>query len=116
MSDGGPIYFETNPEHYIAEPWNGASALIFIFIALYWGFKIRGKFRSHPFLAIAVPILLIGGGLTALKTATVLTGLPFAVILIVMCFSFYKSLTSYYDRNYLKKRKAGRSSSGLKMN
>lgn len=45
-------------------------------------------------------ILLIGGGLTALQTASILTGLPFALLLIVLCFSFYKSLSSYYDDNH----------------
>ena len=37
-------------------------------------------------------VLLIGGGLTALQTASILTGLPFALILVIMCFSFYKAL------------------------
>jgi choline/glycine/proline betaine transport protein len=36
--------------------------------------------------------LLLGGGLKALQTASVLSGLPFAVILIVMCFSLLKGL------------------------
>ncbi len=40
-------------------------------------------------------VLLIGGGLTALQTASILTGVPFAIIIIVMCFSFYKSLDEY---------------------
>lgn len=37
-------------------------------------------------------VLLIGGGLTALQTATILTGLPFAIILLVMCYSLLKTL------------------------
>nr|WP_319398350.1 BCCT family transporter [uncultured Carboxylicivirga sp.] len=45
-------------------------------------------------------ILLVGGGLTALQTASILTGLPFAFILIMMCFSFYKSLKGYYKENF----------------
>ncbi|MBS2097446.1 BCCT family transporter [Carboxylicivirga linearis] len=45
-------------------------------------------------------ILLVGGGLTALQTASILTGLPFAFILIMMCFSFYKSLKSYHKENF----------------
>ncbi|GAA0893468.1 hypothetical protein GCM10009122_31470 [Fulvivirga kasyanovii] len=44
-------------------------------------------------------ILLIGGGLTALQTASILTGLPFALIIVVMCFSFYKSLLKYIEEN-----------------
>lgn len=42
-------------------------------------------------------VLLIGGGLTALQTASILTGLPFAIIIILMCFSFYKSLAEYAE-------------------
>jgi choline/glycine/proline betaine transport protein len=45
-------------------------------------------------------VLLIGGGLQALQTATIVTGLPFA-ILIVMCFSLYKGL----DEDYKKLKK-----------
>ncbi|TAJ14610.1 BCCT family transporter [Marinilabiliaceae bacterium JC017] len=43
-------------------------------------------------------VLLIGGGLTALQTATILTGLPFAIILLVMCVSFYKTLNTDYKK------------------
>lgn len=53
-------------------------------------------------------VLLVGGGLTALQTATVLTGLPFAIVLLIMCFSFYKSLENYYEMNYLKKTSTSR--------
>lgn len=49
-------------------------------------------------------ILLVGGGLTALQTASILTGLPFAILLIVLCFSFYKSLCSYYEEHFIKKK------------
>ncbi|MFA8451437.1 MAG: BCCT family transporter [Bacteroidales bacterium] len=36
--------------------------------------------------------LLIGGGLAALQTAIIITGLPFAFILLFMCYSLYKTL------------------------
>jgi choline/glycine/proline betaine transport protein len=45
-------------------------------------------------------ILLIGGGLTALQTATILTGLPFALVVIVMSYSLFKSLKDYYETNF----------------
>lgn len=38
-------------------------------------------------------VLLLGGGLTALQTASIATGLPFAVILLVMIFSLQKDLS-----------------------
>lgn len=37
-------------------------------------------------------VLLWGGGLDALQTAVIITGLPFAVILLVMCYSLQKGL------------------------
>ncbi|MFO7931338.1 MAG: BCCT family transporter [Thermodesulfobacteriota bacterium] len=39
--------------------------------------------------------LLIGGGLAALQTATITTGLPFAIILLGMCFALYRGLSEY---------------------
>jgi choline/glycine/proline betaine transport protein len=42
-------------------------------------------------------ILLIGGGLTALQTASITTGLPFAVILCLMCYTVYQGLRNEYQ-------------------
>lgn len=39
--------------------------------------------------------LLMGGGLVALQTATITTGLPFAAILLVMCLALYRGLDEY---------------------
>jgi choline/glycine/proline betaine transport protein len=43
-------------------------------------------------------VLLIGGGLTALQTAAITTGLPFLVILVFMCYSLYKGLGQEHAR------------------
>ena len=37
-------------------------------------------------------VLLVGGGLAALQTAAITTGLPFAIIIGIMCFGLYKGL------------------------
>jgi choline/glycine/proline betaine transport protein len=42
-------------------------------------------------------VLLIGGGLTALQTAAITTGLPFAVILCLMCYTVYLGLDNEYE-------------------
>tara|TARA_Y100000780_G_C13545023_1_gene363003 strand:- start:476 stop:691 length:216 start_codon:yes stop_codon:yes gene_type:complete len=49
-------------------------------------------------------VLLIGGGLEALQTATIVTGLPFAIILLIMCYSLYKGLRE--DLQKLEKKKS----------
>jgi choline/carnitine/betaine transport len=42
-------------------------------------------------------LLLWGGGLQALRTASVATGLPFAVILLLMCYTVYLGLKNEYE-------------------
>jgi choline/glycine/proline betaine transport protein len=72
------------------------------------GGKIDAPVGQRIFWAIVegsvAAVLLIGGGLQALQTATIVTGLPFAIILIVMCFSLYKGLSE--DLRKLKKRES----------
>ncbi|MFV8224763.1 BCCT family transporter [Christiangramia aquimixticola] len=60
------------------------------------GGKIDAPVGQRIFWAVmegtVAAVLLIGGGLQALQTATIVTGLPFAVILLIMCYSLYKGL------------------------
>ncbi|NEP13141.1 MAG: BCCT family transporter [Symploca sp. SIO2C1] len=42
---------------------------------------------------LVAAVLLLGGGLSALQTAATTTGLPFAIVLLVMCFSLHRGLT-----------------------
>lgn len=44
---------------------------------------------------VVAAALLVGGGLAALQSAVVATGLPFAVVLLVLCFSLKKGLNEY---------------------
>ena len=41
---------------------------------------------------VCAAVLLIGGGLTALQSASIATGLPFTLVLLVMCFSIRRGL------------------------
>jgi choline/glycine/proline betaine transport protein len=40
---------------------------------------------------VVAAVLLAGGGLLALQTAAIMTGLPFALVLVLMCFGLYRS-------------------------
>ncbi|WP_435102039.1 BCCT family transporter [Halarchaeum sp. P4] len=42
-------------------------------------------------------LLLYGGGLNALQTAAIATGFPFAIILVVMCYTVYLGLDNEYE-------------------
>lgn len=72
------------------------------------GGKLDAPVGQRIFWAIAegsiAAVLLIGGGLQALQTATIVTGLPFAIILLIMCFSLYKGLNEDFKK--LQKRKS----------
>jgi hypothetical protein len=67
--DHGPLYTETPAElkagqpfnGVIAEPWNAATAFLFVLIVVYWVARLRGKLRDYPFLAVTLPLLFVGG-------------------------------------------------------
>ncbi len=61
LADGGPRYAETDLDRIIAEPWNAASALLFLVIVAYWIVKLRGRYRQAPFLTCCLPLLAAGG-------------------------------------------------------
>jgi hypothetical protein len=66
LPDGGPVYVETpadlaNYDGIVAEPWNTASAALFVVIPLIWVWFLRGRYRQYPFLTICLPILAAGG-------------------------------------------------------
>ena len=53
---------------------------------------------------ICAAVLLMGGGLTALQSASIATGLPFTVVLLIMCFSLYRGLQEeYYHATIIEK-------------
>jgi len=60
------------------------------------GGKLDSPVPQRVFWAITegvvAAVLLIGGGLQALQTAAITTGLPFAIVLLVMCYSLYRGL------------------------
>lgn len=60
------------------------------------GGKLDSPVPQRVFWAIMegfiAAVLLLGGGLKALQTATIVAGLPFAIVLCIMCFSLYKGL------------------------
>ncbi len=55
-------------------------------------------------------VLLIGGGLQALRTASVTAGLPFLFILLLMCYSLYKGLSQEHQRKEEHRKKKERNS------
>ena len=67
LPDFGPRYAETPADPFApgsrvpAEPYNAATAAVFVAIALYWLWAVWGRWRRFPFLSGCVPVLLAGG-------------------------------------------------------
>jgi hypothetical protein len=63
--DGGPIYAETPHElaagQWLIEPWNAISSLLIIAPAIYFLIHAWGSLRKNLFLALCIPLLLLGG-------------------------------------------------------
>lgn len=55
---------------------------------IFWSFMQGG-------IAIA---LLLSGGLDALQTGVIITGLPFALVLLILCYSLHKGIKEEYNR------------------
>ena len=71
------------------------------------GGKIDAPVGQRIFWALAegtiAAVLLIGGGLQALQTASIVTGLPFAFILLFMCYSLYTGVRDEHQKSEEKK-------------
>jgi choline/glycine/proline betaine transport protein len=78
------------------------------------GGKLKSPVTQRVFWATmegaVAAILLVGGGLKALQTAAITTGLPFAVILVVMAFSLKKGLQKEHEKEELKEKAKERES------
>jgi choline/glycine/proline betaine transport protein len=55
---------------------------------------------------VCAAVLLMGGGLAALQSASIATGLPFTIVLLVMCYSLYRGLQEeHYHKTIISKLK-----------
>jgi hypothetical protein len=61
LADGGPVYAETHPGHFIVEPWNAVSSLFIIAPAIFWAWKLRGSYGRYRFLSYCLPLAALGG-------------------------------------------------------
>lgn len=55
-------------------------------------------------IGVTASVLMYGGGLNALQTAVTITGLPFAIILLIMCYSLLKGIRQDYEKDERKKK------------
>ncbi|HPE99788.1 MAG TPA: hypothetical protein PKY63_03885 [Bacteroidales bacterium] len=62
ITDGGPIYHETQPGRFVVEPWNAYSSLVFLIPVIYFLIILRGQYRKQGFVVFyTLPLLFTGG-------------------------------------------------------
>jgi uncharacterized protein (DUF486 family) len=85
--DGGPIYTETHRPGVVAEPFNAASALLYVGLGVYWWLRLRRRGHTPGLLRLAVPVLTLGGvGGTlyhGLRTSRVFLIMDYGAILVL---------------------------------
>jgi hypothetical protein len=99
LSDGGPLYSETNPDQFIVEPWNAVSSLFIIIPAIIWLVRIRKDYRNYAFMMYCIPLMILGGtgstifhAFRASKFFLVMDVLPTAVLSVSMGIYFWLKL------------------------
>lgn len=59
LADGGPLYTETNLDHFIAEPWNMVSSLLVIIPSLYILFLNKNNWRFGSYIIFSTILFAI---------------------------------------------------------
>jgi len=81
LPDGGPVYAETNLDHFIVEPWNAFSSLLILIPAIFWLYQIRKQMSHYRFMLYAIPLVVLGG-----IGSTLFHGFRISVAFLVMDF------------------------------
>ena len=72
------------------------------------GGKIKTPRYQRVIWAVATgviaAVLMYGGGLNALQTVVTISGLPFAILLVMMCFSLFKGMNEDYQKSERKNK------------
>ena len=86
----GVIFFVTSSD---------SGSLVIDFITS--GGKEKTDVRLRIFWALAeglvASVLVLGGGLIALQTGSLVTGLPVCVLMLIVCYSIHKALKKEYE-------------------
>lgn len=101
--DGGMLYAETDMRHFFPEPLNAITSCFFLAIAIYWTFRLWGRWKQHTFLTAALALLYIGGiggtiyhGLRQWGFFIMMDWLPIMLLCVFAGVYFLGKLTRWY--------------------
>lgn len=105
LPDGGPLYAETNIEHFFVEPWNSISSLTFLVPAIWWMTKIGWNVKKYPFFTLCAFMLSLGGlgsatfhGFRYSSFFIMMDVLPIVVLNVLVSLYFWHKLLGSYWR------------------
>ena len=104
LTDGGPVYTETNPDFFIVEPWNAVSSIVMMLPAFIWFIRIYPDLQDFRFLTFLLPLGFLGGlgstlfhAFRAYPAFLILDILPSAILtLLLAIFFWYKAIKKWY--------------------
>jgi len=103
LTDGGPIYAETNFDRIVVEPWNAVSSLIIILPAVFWFFRTGGRRTEFRFLMTCILLMILGGTGSALFHAfrahrffLLLDIIPSAILTLLLSFYFWMKILRHW--------------------
>lgn len=99
LQDGGSLYFETNPDHFIVEPWNAVSSLFIVIPAIIWAIRIKENYKNYAFMFYCIILMILGGSgstifhaFRASKFFLIMDVLPTAVLSLLIGIFFWLKL------------------------
>ncbi|MEZ4750232.1 MAG: hypothetical protein R3B54_06295 [Bdellovibrionota bacterium] len=99
--DGGPMYMETDLSRLVAEPFNGITAAFFLFLAIFWLYRLRGRYREQWLLTTCLLILAVGGiggamfhAFRSSRIFFLMDVMPIGVLVIVVSVQFWLRIFS----------------------
>ena len=103
-NDFGPIYVETDMTRFPVEPWNTASNLIFLIIVVYFAWRTKLNYRTHPLIVFGLPVLFVGfiGGSVYHATRShriwlMLDFIPIFILTAAAALKFWKAVTGKWS-------------------
>ena len=98
--DGGTLYFETDLNALIQEPFNMASAAVFVALAFYWSRAMRGTGRELRWIRQALILLWIGAvggtiyhGFRLHAFFILMDWLPILMLIVIAAWKFWLAWT-----------------------
>lgn len=103
ITDGGPLYTETDFSHFIVEPFNSVSSLLVMIPSIYFLYKVRNNINDYHFLVYAVTLVMLGSigstlfhGLRSSRIYLMMDIVPIILLTLSLSIYFWLKLVKWW--------------------